>query len=32
MEQYQVKELLEQVAAGGTSVEEAMMKLKTAPL
>lgn len=31
MEQYQVKELLEQVAAGGTSVEEAMMKLKTAP-
>lgn len=31
MEQYQVKELLEQVAAGGTSVEEALMKLKTAP-
>lgn len=31
MEQYQVKALLEQVAAGGTSVEEALMKLKTAP-
>lgn len=31
MEQYQVKALLKQVAEGETSVEEALMKLKTAP-
>lgn len=31
MEQYQVKELLSKVASGETGVEEALMKLKTAP-
>lgn len=31
MEQYQVKELLSKVAAGDTSVEEALMELKMAP-
>ena len=31
MEKYEIKEMLQRVAAGETSVDEAMMKLKTAP-